>query len=75
MKKTKKKVISAAVSVIAVWLIMGIVDFALVHSYHRPLFCICTEPMQDGGSGKYVGLGYSFDIEVHAGYGNSCNRR
>ena len=63
MKKTKKKVISAAVSVIAVWLIMGIVDFALVHSYHRPLFCICTEPMQDGGSGKYVGLGYSFDIE------------
>ena len=63
MKKNKKKVIIAVVCVIAVWLIMGIVDFALVHSYHRPLFCICTEPMQDGGSGKYVGLGYSFDIE------------
>lgn len=63
MKKIKKKVIIAVVFVIAVWLIMGIVDFALVHSYHRPLFCICTEPMQDGGSGKYVGLGYSFGIE------------
>ena len=63
MKKTKKTVIIALVSVIAVWLIMGIVDFALVHSYHRPLFGICTESMQDGGSGKYVGLGYSFDIE------------
>ena len=61
--KNKKKVIIAIVCVIAAWLIMGIVDFALVHSYHRPLFCICTEPMQDGGSGKYVGLGYSFDIE------------
>lgn len=63
MKKNKKKIVIAAVCVIAVWLIMGIVDFALVHSYHRPLFCVCTEPMQDGGSGKYVGLGYSFDIE------------
>lgn len=62
-KKSRKKVIIAVICVIAVWLIMGIVDFALVHSYHRPLFCICTEPMQDGGSGKYVGLGYSFDIE------------
>ena len=63
MKKNKKKIIIAVVCVIAVWLIMGIVDFALVHSYHRPLFGICTESMQDGGSGKYVGLGYSFDIE------------
>ncbi len=63
MKKIKKKVIVAVVCVIAVWLIMGIVDFALVRSYHRPLFCVCTEPMQDGGSGKYVGFGYSFDIE------------
>ena len=59
----KKKFIITVFCVIAVWLIMGIVDFALVHSYHKPLFCICTESMQDGGSGKYVGLGYSFDIE------------
>ena len=42
---------------------MGIVDSALVHNYRRPLFCIWTESLQDGGSGKYVGLGYSFDIE------------
>ena len=63
MKKTKKKFIIAVVCVIALWFVIGIIDFALVHNYRRPLFCICTEPMQDGGSGKYVGLGYSFDIE------------
>ena len=63
MKRNKKKIIIAVVCVITVWLIMGIVDFTLVQSYRRPLFCVCTEPMQDGGSGKYVGLGYTFDIE------------
>ena len=63
MKLNKKNVILVVVSIIAVWLIMGIVDFKLVQSYRRPLFCVCTESMQDGGSGKYIGLGYSFDIE------------
>ena len=63
MKKTKKKFIITVVCIIVVWLIMGIADFALVHNYRRPLFCLCPEPMQDGGSGRYVGLGYSFDIE------------
>ncbi len=63
MKKNKKKVIIVGVCVIAVWLIVGIVDFALVHSFQRPVFCVCTESMQDGGSGKYAGLGYSFNIE------------
>ena len=63
-KKNKStKIIIALLGVVVLWLCVGIVDFALVHNYRRPLFCICTEPMQDGGSGKYVGLGYSFDIE------------
>ncbi len=63
MKKTKKRIIIVVICIIALWIIMGIVDFALVHNYRRPLLCICTEPLQDGGSGKYVGLGYSFYIE------------
>ncbi len=63
-KKSKgKKIMIAILVVLVLWLCVGIVDFALVHNYRRPLFCICTESMQDGGSGKYVGLGYSFDIE------------
>lgn len=59
----KKRIGIIVLAIILLWLAAGVTDFALVHSYHRPLFCICTEPMQDGGSGKYVGLGYSFDIE------------
>ena len=59
----KKRIVIIVLAVILLWLAAGVTDFALVHSYHRPLFCVCTEPMQDGGSGKYVGLGYSFDIE------------
>lgn len=59
----KKRIVIIVLAIILLWLAAGVTDFALVHSYHRPLFCICTEPMQDGGSGKYVGLGYSFDIE------------
>ena len=63
-KKSKiKRIVIAILAVLVLWLCVGITDFALVHNYHRPLFCICTEPMQDGGSGKYVGLGYSFYIE------------
>ena len=63
-KKGKgKKIVIAILAVLVLWLCVGITDFALVHNYRRPLFCICTEPMQDGGSGKYIGLGYSFYIE------------
>ena len=63
-KKSKgKKMVIAILAVLVLWLFIGVTDFALVHNYRRPLFCICTEPMQDGGSGKYVGMGYSFDIE------------
>ena len=59
----KKRIVIIVLAIILLWLSAGVTDFALVHSYHRPLFCICAGPMQDGGSGKYVGLGYSFDIE------------
>ena len=59
----KKKVIIVVVCVIAVWLIVGIVDFVLVHNYRKPLFCVGVDLADDGGFGRYVGLGYSFDIE------------
>ena len=59
----KKKVISSTIVVIVLWIVVGAVDFALVYSYRKPIFCIGTKLADDGGSGKYVGLGYSFDIE------------
>lgn len=59
----KKRILIILLVVIVLWLAACITDFALVRTYHRPLFCVCTEPMQDGGSGLYSGLGYSFYIE------------
>lgn len=59
----KRKIIIAVVCAVILWITVGIVDFSLVHSFRRPVFCVCSEPMQDGGSGKYAGLGYSFDIK------------
>ena len=59
----KKKIIIVVACILVLWVVIGIVDYNRVNSFERPLFCVCTEPMQDGGSGKYVGLGYSFDIE------------
>lgn len=63
-KKNKStKIIIAILGVVALWLCVGIVDFALVHNHRKPLFCVGVDLVDDGGSGRYVGLGYSFDIE------------
>lgn len=58
----KKKIVFIGV-VLAIWLVVGIIDFSRVHSFEKPIFCITTETYDDGGSGHYVGLGYSFDIK------------
>ena len=29
----------------------------------KPIFCVGAELADDGSSGRYIGLGYSFDIE------------
>ena len=42
---------------------MSVVDFVLVHNYRKPLFYVGVDLADDGGSGRYVGLGYSFEIE------------
>ena len=59
----KKKIIIAIVCAIVLWGAVGIVDYGRVHSFERLIFAICNEPMQDGGSGKYVDLGYSVDLK------------
>lgn len=63
MKKNRKIIIIAVMCVIALWIIAGVVDFAMVRNYKKPLFCIGVNLADDGGSGKYAGLGYSFEIE------------
>ena len=60
----KKRIIIAIVCAITLWAAVGIVDYGRVLSFERPIFSFIIEPeYDDGGSGKYVGLGYSFDIE------------
>lgn len=60
----KKKIIIAIVCIFALWLTIGIVDYGRVHSFERPIFSFIIEPgYEDGGSGRYVGLGYYFDIK------------
>lgn len=59
----KKRIVIIVLAVVILWLAAGITDFALVRTYHKPLFCIGIDLADDGGSGKYVGLGYSFYLE------------
>ena len=60
MKKIKVILLSIAI----LWLLVVIVDFNRVtRDYEKPIFCIVTETADDGGSGQYIGLGYSFVIE------------
>ena len=61
---SKKNILFILIIILlGLWLIIGVTDFARVHGFEKPLFCIGTKTADDGGSGHYVGLGYSVDIE------------
>ena len=48
------------------WASIAYTDYADVAiSFDKPKFCILLNGADDGGSGKYIGLGYSFDIKGH----------
>ena len=63
MKKKTKIAISTVCIILALWFVIGAIDFFRVYYFEKPIFCVATVIMQDGGSGHYTGLGYSFDIE------------
>ena len=58
-----RKIISVIICVVIIWTLITAVDFILVRNYRKPLFCIGIDLADDGGSGKYIGLGYSFYLE------------
>lgn len=60
--KNKKVKIAVGIAVIA-WLGLFVTDFVRVGNFERPLFCVLTNGADDGGSGTYVGLGYSVAIK------------
>ena len=59
----KKKIFIVIGILLSIWLIVGIIDFNKVNHFEKPVFCIANNTSDDGGSGHYVGLGYSFDIK------------
>jgi hypothetical protein len=62
-KKIVRNVIVAICVLLLLWLTIGIVDLLKVKSFEKPLFILKTETADDGGSGMYYGLGYSFEIK------------
>lgn len=63
--KKKYKTISLIILVIfMLWAVLTFIDYHRVcHSFEKPYFAVATITADDGGSGKYVGLGYSFEIK------------
>lgn len=64
----KKKIIILAVIAVllASWISIAYSDYAKVAiSFDKPKFCMLVNGGDDGGSGKYIGLGYSFIIGGH----------
>ena len=63
----KKGIFIVFLCVIVLWVAMGVVDYVRVSNFKRPVFCLldAESGYDDGGSGTYRGLGYSFDIMGH----------
>lgn len=61
IKKNKYCIIIFAL--LFLWLTAGTIDLVRVRAFEKPVFCIGTDVADDGGSGHYAGLGYSFDIK------------
>lgn len=62
--KGKIKIILIAILIMAiVALCFGTIDYFRVKSFEKPIFCVGFNLADDGGSGKYLGLFYSFDIK------------
>lgn len=59
----KKKILIPVLTLLILWLAAGTVDIFRVSSFEKPVFCAPCVTADDGGSGRYQGLGYSFDIE------------
>lgn len=59
----KKKIITLICALLVLCIGTGAIDYSRVLKFEKPWFCIILNGCDDGGSGTYIGLGYSFDIE------------
>ncbi|TCK98649.1 hypothetical protein EDC19_1082 [Natranaerovirga hydrolytica] len=60
----KKVIIKVCIGIVVIGLGIGFVDYWRVcHLFEKPIFTIPIMTSDDGGSGTYQGLGYSFEIQ------------
>jgi len=63
MTDRKKKVLYIALAVLVLLAVLFAVDTLAVTNWKKPVFARCFFGANDGGSGKYIGPGYWFDIK------------
>lgn len=63
-KKVLKRCTAIAILVILLWGIIVSVDYwRVMYKFKTPIFTLYHITADDGGSGDYIGLGYSFEIK------------
>lgn len=74
--KRWRMLISVIAALIVVWAVIFAVDYIRCSSLREPLFVFPVDTtLQDGGSGRYCGLGYTVDVNkyIDAEYGMCIN--
>ena len=65
MNRTAKTIVCIACAAVILWSAMFLTDYTRVRNYGEPLFVIAFATADDGGSGTYLGLGYTAEIYKH----------
>ncbi len=59
----KKRLLCIILIVLFLWLAAAVTDgWRVCRQGEKPIFCLPVQTADDGGSGHYQGLGYSFDL-------------
>ena len=61
--KLTQNILIAICIILTLWVAIGSVDFFRVKSFEQPVFTVEIETADDGGTGLYYGLGYSFELK------------
>lgn len=53
----------AIIIVVLLWCSLFVTDFVRVSQFEKPIFCVLLNGADDGGSGTYVGLRYTVELD------------
>ena len=63
-KKVFGKLLTTTIGLLFIWLVLFGVDYwRVVKNFEKPFFSFQIETQDDGGSGSYHGLGYTYLIK------------